>query len=126
MVVVIDEISIGQRRGGSRHGTGQLVISHLLCQYITNPIHNRTTIHLLTCINDGATETDPHLHGCRVPLKEEADKVCGEVDCLVDLERSHLCVRDGEGSQEVGVMVKGQRYIYDQVRENVDREPDLM
>ena len=52
--------------------------------------------------------------------------MCREVDRLADAERIHICVRDGEGSQELGIMVKGQRYVYGGFREDVVRESDLM
>ena len=40
VMAIMEEISVGQRNGGLRHGQGLLVISHLLCQRDAQTINN--------------------------------------------------------------------------------------
>ena len=103
-------------RGGTQHRQGRLVIFHLIYQRDKKPINKWTTTHLLTCIQNEAAETGPHLHGCQV----------GEIDIFADAERFHLRVGISERLQEVGVRVKGHQCVYVQVREDVYHGPNLM
>ena len=109
VVAVMEEIYVGQRCGGSQHDQGRLVVSHLLCQRNTNPINYRPTIHLLTCVQDGAAETGPRLLGCPVLILEESEEGCGEVDHPTGAERFQVHIGGSEGSQEVSFRVKSQR-----------------
>ena len=68
MVEVAEQVSIGQKRGGSWHGQGRLVVSHLLGQYNTQTINYWLTIQILSSVNNSAMETIPRLHGREIPL----------------------------------------------------------
>ena len=126
MVAVTEEVYVGQRRSGLRHGQGRISVANLLGQNNAKPFNYWLTINLLSSIENGAADTDPCLCGCKVLLKEENNGRRGEVDCLANAERSHVRVGGGEIPKEVSVRVLGQHYVYCQVCGDVEREPDLM
>ena len=112
MVAVTEEVYVGQRRSGLRHGQGRISVANLLGQNNAKPFNYWLTINLLSSIENGAADTDPCLCGCKVLLKEENNERRGEVDCLADASISHVRVGGGEIPKDVSVRVLGQRCVY--------------
>ena len=61
MVAVTEEVSVGQRRVGSRNSQGRIVVAYISGQRDAKTVNYCPKTHLLSSVDYGAAETDTHL-----------------------------------------------------------------
>ena len=109
VVPAMQKFTVHEWRSGTGHGKGrQLVTPALPWEGNLEPVDDVLIINFCSSVNDGPSESAPHLGGSEITLKEHAHVGGREVDRLVDTHESNAVVFSSERPNNIQIWVRRQ------------------